>query len=219
MLATRNDIKTLLGLTGVSEDARIDIWLSAADRAIKTYCNQNFEFATYTEYYTGNNQYRLALRQVPVVNITSLWVDNAGYYGDPASAFGSSTLLTPGVDYTLDRQKDAEPSLTGIVFRLGTVWPIQQRVGMYSRLTADIHPAFGNIKVIYDAGYATIPADLAYACMLLVSQMRRTYATGGFNLESERIGDYSYKLALNMLHQNDLASVNTILAMYKQLGW
>jgi len=220
MLTTRESIKTLLGLSGsTAEDSKIDIWLAAADRAIKTYCGQNFELATYTDYYTGNNQYKLALRQVPVVSITGVWQDNSGYYGDPASAFGAGTQLTEGVHFTLDRQYDGQPSLTGILLRLGTVWPVLQRVGLYGRVTADVHPAWGNIKVTYQAGYATIPSDLAYACMLLVAQMRRTYAQGGYNIESERIGDYSYTLALNTLHQNNLASVNTILALYKQLGW
>ncbi len=46
-----------------------------------------------------------------------------------------------------------------------------------------------NIKITYSAGYATIPADLAQACIELVATIHNRRKTGG--AKSESIGDYS----------------------------
>lgn len=213
-------VKELLGVTGTSEDTRLQIWIDSADRAIKHHCNREFELAAYTEFHTGTNAPRLALRHYPVTAITGVWLDHRGYFGTGEDAFSSLTQLVEGKDFVLDRGHGGTPiSQTGILYRLHSVWPMIARARAPYRLAREWGSDWGNIKVTYTAGYSPIPADLSYACATLVAQMRRTFVLGGTQIESERIGDYSYKLALGCLDSVDLASTRSLIALYKSLPW
>lgn len=69
-------------------------------------------------------------------------------------------------------------------------------------------------KVEYNAGYATIPADLEQACIDLVTHYYNTRTQKG--IKSERIGDYSitYGDGLNTI---EMLGLNTILDTYRNI--
>lgn len=228
MLCSLSNYKTLLGLGGtdVAADAQVSGFLEAASAVIQRYCNQNFEAADYTEYHTGSHTQKLVLRQLPVRSVTGVWINNSGFYGTgPSPAFPADQVLSEGADYVLDRRPGGTESKTGILYRIGSVWPMLHRVMQINRLGVDLGPAWGNIKVTYSAGYLEVPQDLQYACALLARSMLRTLPTGGYVVGSEKIGDYSYRLSdaslasLNNPHAIDLSGVKTILAAYKEVGW
>ncbi len=221
MLVDLNTYKTLLGLplTASAIDSQLISLLGVADQLVKSYVQRDLEETSYTEYYSGNNQVRITLKQTPVTVITSVSLDNSGYFGERAGSFGSPSLLTEGTDFVLDRQQGGTLSKSGILFRIGTVWPVVTRVSRLGRLSPDQGPSYGNIKVVYTAGYNPVPQDLKLAVVLFVSTLRRTIPVGQ-TLVSERLGAYAYQLLHVESKKNpDLASVERVLARYQESGW
>lgn len=126
------------------------------------------------------------------------WLDAAGYYGDGTGAFASTTQLTLGSDYGLERD-DNGLSQSGILVRLsggpsGAVvdWPWGWRKGT---LTARMPPAWtegmGNIKVVYAAGLGagasegsslpattTLPKELTFATNAIAAFLRAVTPAG-----------------------------------------
>jgi hypothetical protein len=230
--------KILLGITGTSEDVRLDALCKAVDRAIKVYLGRDIERGSYAPgstgtpvengvgdsgYYSGDNSRFLILRQRPIVTVTSIYLDATGRFGDnPDGAFASDTLLVAGTDYVVHWDATLPGTSTrcserGYVERINGVWPAAWR---YTAGT--INPTLGNhqgnIKVTYTAGYSTVPPDIQYAASTLVARIRRTAIYGTGHLEMERYEDYLYKLApvaTTMLSQ--VGELNQLLGKNKDL--
>jgi hypothetical protein len=225
-IVTLAEVKTFLGISGAAEDSKLNLIIGYVDATIKQYCGQNFEQATYTEFYSGTGNKTVVLRKRPVQSITNVWFDTNGNYGQSAGAFGSTTLLTSGVDYSLELD-DTLPNLqvvskAGILVRIATIWPEMNSHFFPGRLTQEYGPAFGNIKVTYVGGYpaAAFPADLKDAAVTMVSAKRRGAAFGGLALTSERISDYGYSLANPQAATgfSEIGSVRQILNRYKEIA-
>jgi hypothetical protein len=219
-LITVEYAKTALQISGVTEDARLAVLVSAASAAVEKYCQRTFLSASYTEYYSGTNTQRLALRRRPVSAVTSVKLDSNGQFGLVAGSFGSTTTLTAGVDYSLDVDQGSAVSSSGVLFRINGVWPMIARAGVPHRVNVEVSPAFGNLLVAYTAGFAAVPEDVKYAAAMVVQQMRISLRHGGM-LQSETIGDYAYRLAdgLVMGRGREMADVRHVLAPYRETGW
>ncbi len=224
-LASVTKFKALLNETSSARDSWYEALLTSASAVAEERCGRHFARATYTEYYNGNGRRTIWLHERPVQSITSVYVDHDGFYGQGGSGttpYPASTLLVSGVDYALELDERGTHSRCGLLHRLRTVWPQTAREFYPGRITPQSGPAFGNIKVTYVAGYDPIPEDLQYAVCWIASFMKRTIAFGG-NLESERIGDYSYTLWHPRFDNvpPELATADQILSRYKELavGW
>jgi hypothetical protein len=187
---------------------------------VKSYCKRDFEPATYTEYLQGNGRKELVLRHRPVTAVTSVhldWDGNADQ--NPEGSFEAASLLTAGKDYflNLDGSWGGDPvSFSGLLVRVRNVWPEVQRQWYWTKLSPETGPAPGSIRVIYTAGYDPAPEDLQYAVVFLVQAMRKDLPVGG-NLESEKIGDYSYKLRFPFPGElPELGTVRQILSTYRE---
>lgn len=228
-LTTTAKIVRLLGLDNPppEEVEVIDSCREGAEAFIQEYLNRSLEKARRTEYYHGNNQRVIYLRQRPVWEVHNLWLDHYGYYGVPADSFdNTTTLLTPGVDYVLD-QDQAIPATTGPLSRSGilvrqkTVWPEVSRNYVPGRVSTETGPSFGNIKVDYTAGYEELPSDLLMAVAMLTALFKRLLPHGQL-LESERIGSYSYTILTGRQMQSThpvMGSVERILVKYKEVAF
>ena len=62
---------------------------------------------------------------------------------------------------------------------------------------------FNNVKVIYSAGYETIPDDLALIAMKMVSDAYDNSTVAATTMQEEKIGDYSYKRSANGIKFTD----------------
>lgn len=219
-LCTLSYLKSVLNISHSSEDTRLQLFLNAAEQAVKQYCQLNFEHGTYVDYHTGSDTQQITLREIPVTSIISVHLNHTGFFGVLGTeSFPDSTQLTEGVDFVLDRAPGGNISKSGIVYRLFTVWPRLSRTRSFGKLSVSPGPSWGNIRVEYTAGYSPIPADLQMAVAMIAQQMRRLSPFGSQPLQSETIGDYSYRLASSVLHSIELGSVRTTLAAYKQIGW
>lgn len=217
-LATLAKVKALLGVTSSSQDVQLDALRLAADQAIKTDCDRAFESATYTEYYSGTGTRYLCLRETPVASITTIHLDYSGYYNqNPEPVFGSDKLLTAGKDYALKIDRDGM-SFSGIVERINTVWAELNRAYVTGHVTTEVSPALGNIKVVYTAGYTTIPEDLQWALALIVRRMQQ-YAKIGWQLGMEKLRDYTYQLTAAKHAISELGDVQRTLRMYKKVPY
>ncbi|WP_298865105.1 hypothetical protein [uncultured Gimesia sp.] len=216
-LTDKATIKTLLGISDTSLDAAIDLMIPQADAIIKGYLQRNIEQAIYTEYYSGSGDKVLLLNQTPVQSITSVHLDSDGYYGDGTDAFPTSSVLVEGTDFVLqkDDATNTEVSKSGIVYHTGKGWP-RPSSRLQGQLTSAPGIGIGNIKVVYVAGWATVPSDIQFAANKLVISMVQSMDHGG-RVESESIEDYSYTLAGSEDERKFLDSVRGSLAHYKKI--
>lgn len=170
------DIKTMLGISGSAQDAKIALLAPQAQALIERAIGRTLEQATYTETYDGRGAPTLILKHRPVASITSIkdslsrdWagttaMDSSGY---AFQADEGIVTLDPGAS---DWPED---------------WPLAGRFSDGNQ----------NVQVVYVAGYlaASIPADILGLVVDLVAAKLNAGAKAG--LKSESLGDYSYTLA------------------------
>lgn len=218
MLTSLAQIKAFLNISGsdTTQDFQLNGLQAAAESIVQSRLKRNLEPASYTEYYAGNSQRTIALRNRPVLSINAIYEDFNAFNETHLNSFGPATLLVPGIHYALDVDTGTTTSTSGLVIRIGGVWQEIGRVYFPGKLAAEIGPTYGNLKITYTAGYEVIPQDIQYAVCLLVSIMKRTLPFGG-NVASEKIGDYEYKMFDPSSGKDPLiGSVDQILSRYRE---
>jgi hypothetical protein len=143
----------------------------------------------------------------PVIHL-----DPSAYGGQLASGFGPQTQLIGGTQFMVQTDSQGAGSQTpfplgcriskrGIIRNVGGggtffsgIWG-QGPYGGPGKLAGRQGPIWplcdGGIRIMYSAGFLTVPSDLSYAAAMLVAQMIRIQPTGT-NLSSENLGAYSY---------------------------
>jgi len=150
-----------------------------------------------TEYYAGTGTQVLCLNSRPVYTTPTIqvFVDPSGYYGQPDGAFDSTTELTYGTDFCLKAERDDGLGYGGLLVRINDYWtrPTVRSAGL---LSPYIGPAFGNVKVVYTAGYTvdTFPAQLRMAANILVARLRYLLPLG-MELTSESYEERAIAIA------------------------
>ena len=152
--------------------------LGAAEAMVRRYTGRKLTRASYTEYPVSSGTQAFQLREYPVnasSSTFSLYLDTGAAAGQNSNDFASSTLLTFGTDYYLDLSGSVDgESQTGLVYRIGTVWPgrmVRPVGGDGSLLSYRRQPWPGVLKVTYTAGYSLVPYDLKAAVWNIASQM------------------------------------------------
>lgn len=214
-------IKRFIGLchSDTARDEQLEMFRETAEATIKAYVKRDLESQEYTEYYSGTNSQVLVLRQRPVTEVETVHQDDAGFSGFGETPFPSDSLLTAGEDYVLDVDQGSATSKSGILYRINAFWPMADRYRHPNTLSATLGPKFGNIRVVYTAGYTTIPLDLQYAVCWTVVFMSRTIKLAGL-IKEEKIGDYSYELfdiyGTRREVAPEIATARQILSRYRE---
>lgn len=112
--------------------------INGITREVERHCRRPFVSKAFTEYYDGHSGRELALRQIPIVSVTT--VDRVDEDDTSLNAYTSTDFLIMSERGVL-RFKD------GRVFTAG-VW---------------------NWKVVYSAGYATVPEDVQTAALYMLA--------------------------------------------------
>lgn len=214
MLSTLDAVKNQAGicLSDTSQDAQLSAILAGVSAMVTRMLGRNIEQETYTEYYSGDGSSELLLRQYPVQSITSLAVDGSGYWGYGTNAF--ATNLVAGTDYALARSSSAEGS-PGIVYRIGGVWPQPARYED-AYLAAQPGVDIGNIKVVYVAGFATVPADIQMAVNSLVMRVM-AMSSSGMGISSAAYEDASASYMTPEDSAKLFGSIESALRPYKSV--
>jgi hypothetical protein len=142
-LITTETYKQAKALTGAKDDERLDLIVSSVNQLVKTYCNNSimdYAVSPYTEFQTIEYKTNcLILTESPVLVVSEVWER-------PSATEAYVQLATDGTEYTLDRRADT-------LSRVDANWPLGVEA----------------IKVVYTAGYTSLPADLNLALIDLVS--------------------------------------------------
>jgi len=152
-LVTLAQYKDFAGLTGVSEDSKINVIIPAISQAVKTYCGTSFVdyySSAKTEYYDIRDRYTNAiiLDESPVVSVTS--VSERGSQSDSYTTLITGNSDNSGkYDYIVD-------DITDTIFRTTATGDKMFPQGRKA------------VKVVYTSGYAATPEDLKLACFDLV---------------------------------------------------
>jgi hypothetical protein len=144
----KNFLKIPLAETGT--DAMIEIFINAASDDCERYCDRRFAQATYTESHLGRGGNLIVLNQWPIISITELRVDTAADFSDPETVIDSDDYMIGDSDNTL-------------YLKNGKTFPNTR--------------GFLSVRVIYVAGYATVPSSLEHACLWLVNYYYKMWNT------------------------------------------
>lgn len=124
-------------------DSILERMINSSSLKIENYINRKVKKRAYTEYQDGRSNKRTLLKQWPADKPTEVWVDSSSEFTDVTNKLAAT-------DYDLDQ--DSEGLGLGIVLLNGLYFSKGTR----------------NVKIVYEAGYATIPYDLADACIWTV---------------------------------------------------
>jgi len=157
-------------------DAQIDGFIVGLTSRVKRQLNRDIEATIYTEYYSVNNCVAFYLNQFPVISVTSLWSDPQGFFGQASNAFASATQLVQGVDWVLESGFNGVGS-AGLIRRInGGFYQYPSR--QYGKVARQPPINNGNVKVVYTAGYAVVPADIQMTVNMAVMRMIAMSASG-----------------------------------------
>jgi hypothetical protein len=191
-LTTLAAAKEQLGIpTGnTSFDALVTRFINEATGKIETFCDRKLKQRTgIVEYQDGFANNRLLLDQWPAQKPTELWIDNSGLFTDTAKKLDTS-------EYALDLSARGEG--IGVVLPSKCFFPRGTR----------------NIKVVYDAGFITIPDELEGACLWTVSFLYDMRDSKSIGVETRG------KNQENINYREDLPKyVQDTLLAYKRAEW
>jgi len=191
-LTTLDTVKEHLGIPGATTtfDEVLKRLINAATDKIELFCDRQFKQRTgIIEYHDGFANDRLLLGQWPASKPDELWIDSTGEFTDPDKQLDSD-------EYELDLSAKGEG--IGVVLTKCRMFPRGTR----------------NIKIVYDAGYTTIPSALEDACIWTVEFL--------YDMRSDRrVGvETKGKNQENTTFRGDLPEiVQTTLLAYKRAEW
>lgn len=154
-LITLTEYKQSESIQSVKEDTRIESLIDSVSQLVKTYCGNGIVdfYSTAAEGQTANNKKTesltvnwstnvLQLAESPVVTVHSV---------QERATFTSEYVTLGATDYFVDSATDCVYRVTGSGYN--KPWPIGPEA----------------VKIIYNAGYASTPADLKLAVIDLVT--------------------------------------------------
>lgn len=174
-----------------NEDTRLWFFIEQATKLIEEFVDRpGLTYAARTEYYDGTGTQKLLLTSRPVFLSPAIrvFVDQGGFWGSVSGSFQpastnngvttQNTELIYGTDFAL-KTKDGVSSRNGILVRLQAYWPkpFVRAPGLLAPFRGE---GFGNIKVVYTAGYTveTLPAQFRLAANTLVAKLRYLFPLG-----------------------------------------
>lgn len=205
-----------------SEDLKLNFLMEQASQWIEEILGRpNLIKKARTEYYDGTATQKLLLRSRPVYTSPTIQVfeDNAGYFGSVSGSFDTTnTALTYGTDFALKIDQDDGTSRSAILVRIGRSWP-RPRVRETGLLAPFAGNGFGNIKVIYTAGYTvdTLPPVFRTAANLLIARLRYVLPLG-VELQSEGYEERNVAVVTSE-KEKLLALVKPMLFSYRNWAW
>ena len=156
-LTTIEDYKDFMGITSTKEDLKLTSLVTSASALVKSYCGRSFVdyvSSDKTEYITVEDDiYSIALEEFPVISITSV-EERYSYSSDYVA------LTTANNEYYLDTKTDS----------------IVRTNGGYGYRNWPKGP--GSVKVVYTAGYATMPQDLELAVFDIITYYHKSEYRG-----------------------------------------
>ena len=165
------DLSTAQDYIGVGSTVitMVENVVDAASWFCNNHTHRKLKSRTLTEFYDGKNRYELALHEYPIVSITSI-------HDDPGYDYAAATLISSD-DYQF--WTAAEGREDRRVYFTGTV----------------LSDTIKAVKVIYVAGYETIPYDIERAVKMLIDYWYRKQLDHRLGVISKSVEDKSITYA------------------------
>ena len=177
-LTSTANVKTYMGISGTDDDTLIGQLVSRASNAIENFCNRIFASTAYTEYHDGDGCARIILDHRPIISVTTI-------HDDLDRTFAASSLIAASDYITRDDE--------GIVEWLSGN-------ATFPSTAAYFYDGQLNVKVVYTAGYATIPDAVEQACIMMVAAMYNRGKQGADGIDSDaHAGAYTVTYARSLL--------------------
>ncbi len=190
---TLSEFKSRLGISGSSQDATLTAILTGVEAQTRVYLNFDPSISSLTEYYDSFNSYYISLHRWPVTSVTSVYLDQRGFYGESPDGFPAETLLTQGVDYLVSIDQGVR---SGVLVRVGQPWLYNlQRIGGVD-LTALPSPCPGAIKCSYVVDTTDVLAVATQAGYLESTAQYRSILLGAGILTSDSLDGASVTVSL-----------------------
>lgn len=203
-LTTLARAKSFMGVSGDSEDTVITILINQATGFIESFLNRNLLSQTYTEQeYDGTGTDTLVLKHQPVTAFSKLEVNTSG-------------------DSTASWQEIQSKNY--FWYENGIVELNNPTAGFLDQDAGKFLPHPKKYRATYTAGYLidfanendpsshTLPLDIEYACMKLVSAMRN--ARKGEGLQSAQVGDIRMSFRSEVMKSAELKEILGKYASY-----
>ena len=152
-LVTLREYKDFAGLTGVSEDAKLNVIIPSISQAVKTYCGTSivdYYSTDKVEYFdvTNDMTYQIMVDESPLVSVSQVQ-ERDSQSGTYTTLISEDSDGSGKYDYVVDTERDLITRTTSTGDKM---FPRGRKA----------------VKVTYRAGYASTPADLKLACFDLV---------------------------------------------------
>jgi hypothetical protein len=152
-LVTLREYKDFAGLTGVSEDAKLNVIIPSISQAVKTYCGTSivdYYSSDKVEYFdiTNDETYQIMVDESPLVSVSQVQ-ERDSQSGTYTTLISEDSDGSGKYDYVVDTERDLITRTTSTGDKM---FPRGRKA----------------VKVTYRAGYASTPADLKLACFDLV---------------------------------------------------
>ena len=185
-LVTLDDVKSFLGITGSGSDALLTMLINMVTEHIETRCGRRFADTTYTEEeYSGIGVKTLLLDEFPITSTETFKLEKNG-----ASDNTDDWEEIDADEYWVDAD-------TGIITK-----------------TTSFNRGVKNWRATFSAGYDTIPYDLQWLAMSLISETFNRRNTQG--VESEKLGDRTVKFQLSGIVDSN-SEYNKMLNNYRKI--
>ena len=152
-LVTLREYKDFAGLTGVNEDAKLNVIIPSISQAVKTYCGTSivdYYSTDKVEYFdiTDDMTYQIMVDESPLVSVSQVQ-ERDSQSGTYTTLISEDSDGSGKYDYVIDTERDLITRTTSTGDKM---FPKGRKA----------------VKVTYRAGYASTPADLKLACFDLV---------------------------------------------------
>lgn len=178
------DLKAYLQQTTTTFDAILTSIKGSVEAWVKNYCRDPFLVTTYTEYYDGNGGNAIHVRHYPITEITEVNIDSDRDFA-AATAVAVANIISSD-------QNNSE----GVVELFDEVFSEGQK----------------NVKIVYKAGYATIPEDLQLAVKIICSREFMIHDKKMAGVVSQSVSDRTFTVDLEQIPRD----AYTILQAYRR---
>ena len=200
-LITLQQYKDFAGIKGLNEDAKLNVIIPSISQAVKTYCGTSFvDFVSSdkTEFFDiiDDSTTGVFLDESPLISV-SLVQERQGQ----ADAY--VTLITENSDNSGKYE-----------------YVIDTEIDMIRRTTEKGDKAFPKgrkaVKVVYRAGYSTVPGDLKLACFDLVKYYLKDERKAGLTIAGATVrNEVSTSLAGNIDFPDHIKRILDTYKVYK----
>lgn len=162
------DVKLYLHIDTLDtiEDTFLDRLIDMSTGQIERYCRRKLKLRILTETYDGTGSPHLILREFPIISVAQVNID-------PLQDFAPATDIT--LTNVVISAEEGRISVGVVGAGRGAHFPRGTK----------------NVKVVYDAGFAAIPAEVELAALKLIAVHFHKSREGGDGIAAEGLGSHS----------------------------